>query len=155
MVLVGVALQGCAGKQNQIERTFNDQNKKLAAEKLPIRFVKLPVSNEKYVAYGEEWAGVAGESITNRSKLLKADVMGAFKKHCQFPENDLREIRVVSHNPPVFYEVWIFNDKLSKRKDKTSAISVIMKQLSAMGGVDFNLIGRCHAEQSTRFFEER
>ncbi|MDQ6955730.1 MAG: hypothetical protein Q9M21_00895, partial [Mariprofundaceae bacterium] len=91
-------------------------------------------------------------SISNNSAQLRSDIFRTIQKNCQLSEEDLKEIRIVSHNNPVFYEIWVFNDKLSKRKDKTSGLSVIMTQLANGGGVDMNFIGRCHAEEATTFY---
>ncbi len=57
---------------------------------------------------------------------------------------DRDEVRVVEHKPPFYYEVWIFNDELSKRSDGTSGISLILT-FPPTGGTDINLIGNCHA----------
>ena len=61
------------------------------------------------------------------------------------------ETRIVSHENPTYYEVWVFKDKLSKRKDKTSAVSIILTQVPNGGGVDIAFKGSCHSNGSTQY----
>ena len=55
--------------------------------------------------------------------------MFGINKQCGFEAKDLKEVRVVSHDEArgLGFEVWVFNDPLSQRDDKITAISVILK----------------------------
>ena len=144
LVTLGIllTLSGCA---NSFERQINMQNITLEQKQQPDRLYKTK-STDKADFYTMEWAGTKGESIALVSEQLYADILNVFKSHCGFSETDLLETRIVSYKLPTFYEVWVFKDALSERKDKTSAMSVIMTQLPNGGGVDMNFIGQCHSK---------
>jgi len=137
-----LTLSGCA---NSIDRQINMQNITLEQKQQPDRLYKTK-STDKADFYTMEWAGAKGRSMAFGVELLYADILKGFKLHCGFDEADLVETRIVSYQFPVSYEVWIFKDPLSQREDKTSAMSVILKQLPNGGGVDMNFIGQCHSK---------
>ena len=51
------------------------------------------------------------------------------------------------------YEVWVFNDSLSQRDDKITAITVLLKPTPDIGGtdMDFRIPADCHASKQTTF----
>lgn len=143
-----VTLSGCA---YTFERQMNAQNIHLEKTNQPHRLYKTK-STDKADYYTMEWAGTKGKSIALNSDLLYSDIFKTLKLNCGFDETDLLETRIVSYKLPIFYEVWVFNDSLSKREDKTSGMSIIMNQLLNGGGVDINIIGHCHSEPTQFIF---
>ncbi len=135
-------LSGCG---NSLSSQMDIQNENLAKEYMPTRLHKV-TSTSNADMYESHWAGKEGRSIALNSKLLYSDVLKAFKQGCGFKKSDLIQTRIVSHEIPVFYEVWLFKDAKSKREDKTSGLSVVMKQLPNNGGTDINIYGQCHSE---------
>lgn len=131
-------------------RAANAQNHGLAAEYSPFRY-KVTVNDQGSGVATTEWAGIPGESITAIAPAVKSDIENVIKRQCDFDPEDLIATRLVSAVEPYFYEVWEYRDDLSKREDKTSGLSVIIEQLPNNGGVDFNLIGNCHAHPGTSF----
>ena len=141
-------LTGCV---SSFENQMNSLNKDLKNSKSPTRFVKV-ASNDKYDKYSQEWAGTPGESVAFSSKILTDDIFNTIEKHCGLKREDLVETRVVSHKFPEFYEVWVFKDKLSKRNDGLSGLTVFMKQLPNNQGTDFLVTDTCHSSQMTYTF---
>lgn len=146
-IMFGFFMSGCISAiQNQV----NMQNKTLKNDQMPIRLYKVK-STKKADFYESNWAGEKGRSITLNSQVVYNDVLKGIKQACGFEANDLVETRIVSHENPVFYEVWVFKDQLSKREDKTSALSVILTQVPNSGGVDIAIKGRCHSDRSKQY----
>ncbi|PID48374.1 MAG: hypothetical protein CR967_00320 [Proteobacteria bacterium] len=142
LAILGFMINGCV---NSFSNQMNVQNENLEKQYMPIRLYKTTSTNNADI-YESDWAGEKGKSIALNSKLLYSDVLKAFKQGCGFEESDLVETRIVSHKIPVFYEVWVFKDAMSKRKDKTSGLSVVLTQLPNGGGVDIYFYGKCHSE---------
>lgn len=91
------------------------------------------------------WAGEKGASIINvADDTLKADIYKLFQEKCGFQKADLKEVRVVEHKHPFYYEVWVFSDTQSKNADGTTGVSLILN-FPASGGTDINLIGNCRS----------
>lgn len=131
-------------------RTANAQNRGLAAEYSPFRY-KVTANEDGSGIATTDWAGTPGESITTMAPTVKSDINHVIKRQCDFDPEDLIATRLVSAIEPYFYEVWVYRDNQSQREDKTSGLSVIIEQLPNNGGVDFNLIGTCHARVGTSF----
>lgn len=74
-------------------------------------------------------------------------MLRGFKAKCGFEAAQLSETRQVKYTPPVFYEVWVFQDPLSERDDKKSALSLVLKQLPDNGGVNLSVHGACHSRK--------
>lgn len=142
LAILGFMMNGCV---NSLSNQINVQNKNLEKQHMPTRLYKT-ASTKDADFYKSNWAGEKGKSIALNSMLLYADVLKAFKQNCGFDQSDLVETRIVSHKPPVFYEVWVFKDTMSKRENKTSGLSVVLTQLPNGGGVDMNFYGKCHSE---------
>jgi hypothetical protein len=137
-----LALTGCV---NSLDSTYAKENKKLEGEYSPYKYTK---SNEAEgnVSYSLTPTGETDKTIALSSTLLYSDIFKAINDRCGFGENDLVETRVVTHKHPVYYEVWVFNDEISERDDKTSAISVVLRQFPNNGGVDILFYGDCHSK---------
>lgn len=87
------------------------------------------------------WAGIPGTTAANAEYRRK--IFDSFKSSCGFDESDLKEVRVVKHAPPMWYEVWIFNNPKSRRPDKTTGISVVMTFNPTTNITKINFIGSC------------
>lgn len=150
LVAATTLLSACSSSGSLAHRQAAMFNKDLNQKELPIRYV---VSENKYGGHTmeEEWAGTPGKSITLTSAELNADVHNAIEEHCGHSRDSLTEVRLVSQNSPVFYEVWVFDDPQSKRDDGLSGLSVVLKQLPFSGGVDFGIRGSCHATAGFSF----
>jgi len=148
MIAVGMF---SASNANALEGSIKVANSAAAESYKPGRLV-LSESTDKTDIYTSQWAGKTGKTIALVSEQVLADVVAWVKRDCGFELSDLKETRIVAHEPPVFYEVWVFNDKKSKREDGTSALSVVLKQLPNAGGVDVNFYGQCHSEKAAKFY---
>ncbi|MGE4542959.1 MAG: hypothetical protein AB7D06_02505 [Pedobacter sp.] len=126
-------LSGCALK-NEIDAIVATQNKDLERAGRPVRvaYTKQPggVGN---IDYGV-WAGQPGTTVAN--KQYQDFIFNYFETKCGLKKSDLKEVRVVSHNKPIWYEVWIFSDEKSIRPDKTSGRSVIMRYIPEENATD-------------------
>lgn len=87
------------------------------------------------------WAGVPGETAAN--EVYKRKILDGFKSQCGFEESALKEVRVVRHEAPIWYEVWVFNNPLSKRPDKTSGMSVVMNYNQSTNITNVSFHGSC------------
>lgn len=87
------------------------------------------------------WAGTVGMSVANDKHKNKT--FEVFKKQCGLDKSALKEVRVVKHEPPVWYEVWVFNNPLSKRHDKESGMSVVMKYDASANITNTFFYGKC------------
>lgn len=136
------SLSGCAGNPTAV-RGAELANKDLLKERSPYR-VDVKVFEGGGAVTSTVWAGTKGTSIMEAAdNTLKSDVWKFFEKQCGLHKSALREVRVVQHKHPFYYEVWVFNDKESKRDDETTGISLILN-FSPSGGTDINLVGSCH-----------
>lgn len=134
---------GCAGNPTA-ERGVEMANEKLHREKSPLR-ANVKIFQDGGAVISKVWAGEKGSSIMAMAdETLKQDVWKLFESKCGFSESELKEVRVVEHKPPFFYEVWVFNDAQSKRDDGTSGISLVLK-VPTSGGTDIELVGACPA----------
>lgn len=117
-------------------------NKRFAEQLLPMRVKAKDVEGGGSVMT-YYWAGTMGESVA--TPVVEKDIYKMININCDYNPEDLKQVNIVRHQYPMFYEVWVFNDKESRREDKTSALSVILKALPNNGGTDINTIGSCHA----------
>lgn len=148
-------LAGCASSSQRIVDMANRDNLvNFPAHKL----VKVKETNQAEV-YQEMPNGEIAPSFAPLGSVLGNDVMLDINKHCGFEAKDLKEIRVVLHDEVrgLGFEVWIFNDPLSQREDKTTAISVILKATPNIGGTDINykIPKDCHDEKPMIFVFEK
>lgn len=153
LFLATALLAGCSGNPSA---TAGAQvaNRDLEKEFSPVRFVTRAVG-ERTSLTTAEWAGTPGQSITAGAQQVRADILQALRQNCGLEESQLAEVRVVKHRAPLFYEVWVFKDPLSKRDDGMSGLSVVMKQLPDNGGVDFSIRGACHSSKPPVFYSTR
>lgn len=117
-------------------------NKRFAEQLFPMRVKARGVEGGGSVMM-YYWAGTMGQSVA--TPVVEEDIYKMININCHYSPSDLKQVNVVRHQYPMFYEVWVFNDKESRREDKTSALSVILKALPNNGGTDINTIGSCHA----------
>jgi hypothetical protein len=145
-ILISSTLISCG---NYFENSIRKTNERLIASKDAYLYKK--TTTEQANIYRQEWRGKIGKSaaFTTFEKQLVEDIFISFKKGCGFNREDLVETRIISHKNPVFHEVWVFKDPLSKRKDKTSGLSVILTSTPKRGGTDIALIGQCHQFDTT------
>lgn len=144
VALLGISfLFGCAGNPTA-EAGVEMANESLHKEKSPLR-ADIKIFEDGGAVISKVWAGEEGSSIMEfADETLKQDVWKLFKNKCGFNESDRKEVRVVEHKPPFFYEVWVFNDARSGRDDGTSGISLILR-VPSTGGTDMELVGVCPA----------
>lgn len=144
-------LAGCASSSQMIVDMANRDNLvNFPAHKL----VKVKETSQAEV-YQEMPNGEIAPSFAPLGSVLGNDVMLDINKHCGFEAKDLKEIRVVLHDEArgLGFEVWVFNDPLSQREDKITAISVILKATPNIGGTDINykIPKDCHDEKPMIF----
>lgn len=139
-----MTLSGCAVNSTN-NAALRSGNQALENQFSPFRYVAESSDDGGSVAT-VEWAGVPGKSISERAPSVRKDIFNAIVSNCDLHSSELDEVRIVKHDVPVFYEVWVFNDPLSERSDSKSGISVVMTQLPNNGGVDIRYYGDCHSK---------
>jgi hypothetical protein len=137
-----IMLSGCA---NPLLHTIHNTNESFEKKQSPYRYIEIE-KEDTHTTFQLEPAGIPNQTIASSSELLLIDIFRGLKQKCGFEKKDLVEIRKVTYKPPQYYEVWVFNDELSKRSDKASAISVVLDVYPDNGGVDSSFAGQCHAE---------
>jgi hypothetical protein len=139
--LLILILGGCV---SSTERQIMQQNEKLAENFAPTRMVSRgnPFTG---IAITKRWAGTPGTSVVEGAEeRLREDVWASFRKACGYTREDLRETRIVRHEPPLFYEVWVFEDpEASPRVDDRLGMSLILRRTPEQGGTDIRLKGDC------------
>ena len=145
-------LAGCASSSN--ERAISIANKDLLNSFNPYILVK--TDETKYVIiYQSMPAGDVRPSLAPIGSALFVDVLKQINRVCSFKSTDLKETRVVYFDDKTSfsYEVWVFNDPLSQRDDKITAITVLLKPTPDIGGtdMDFRIPADCHAPKQTTF----
>ena len=155
LALACVLFVGCASSSQMIvDRANRDNLVNFPAHKL----VKVKETSQAEI-YQEMPNGEIAPSFAPLGSVLGNDVMLDINKHCGFEAKDLKEIRVVLHDEArgLGFEVWVFNDPLSQREDKITAISVILKAMPNIGGTDINykIPKDCHDEKPMIFVFEK
>ena len=152
LALVCVLFVGCASSSSQ--KAIDIANKDLLNSFNPYILVK--TDETKYVIiYKSMPAGDVRPSLAPIGSALFVDVLKQINRVCSFKSTDLKETRVVYFDDKTSfsYEVWVFNDPLSQRDDKITAISVILKATPNIGGTDINckIPKDCHDEKPMTF----
>ena len=150
--LACVLFVGCASSSSQ--RAIDIANKDLLNSFNPYILVK--TDETKYVIiYQSMPAGDVRPSLAPIGSALVVDVFKEINKVCNFKYSDLKETRMVYFDDKTSfsYEVWVFNDPLSQRDNKTTAITVLLKPTPDIGGtdMDFRIPADCHAPKQTIF----
>lgn len=145
-------LAGCASSSSQ--RAIDIANKDLLNSFNPYILVK--TDETKYVIiYQSMPAGDVRPSLAPIGSALFVDVLKQINRVCSFKSTDLKETRMVYFDDKTSfsYEVWVFNDPLSGRDDKITAITVLLKPTPDIGGtdMDFRIPADCHAPKQTTF----
>ena len=143
---------GCASSSSQ--RAIDIANKDLLNSFNPYILVK--TDETKYVIiYQSMPAGDVRPSLAPIGSALVVNVFKEINKVCNFKYSDLKETRMVYFDDTTSfsYEVWVFNDPLSERDDKITAITVLLKPTPDIGGtdMDFRIPADCHAPKQTTF----
>lgn len=136
-----VVLAGCsanAGLRAQVDRFNQAQEQQYS----PFRAVfKEGPGGSSSMEMGA-WAGTVGSTAANAE--FQQRIFRTFQDNCGLARDMLREVRVVRHAPPTeWYEVWVFNDPTSRRWDKTSGMSVVMRFDSASNRSEVSFYGKC------------
>ena len=152
LALACVLFVGCASSSSQ--RAIDIANKDLLNSFNPYILVK--TDETKYVIiYQSMPAGDVRPSLAPIGSALVVDVFKEINKVCNFKYSDLKETRMVYFDDKTSfsYEVWVFNDQLSHRDDKITAITVLLKPTPDIGGtdMDFRIPADCHAPKQTIF----
>ena len=151
LALVCVLFVGCASSS---QRIIDQANKNNLENFYAYKLVKIKETNQAEV-YQEMPNGEIAPSFAPLGSVLGNDVMLGINKQCSFEAKDLKEVRVVSHDETrgLGFEVWVFNDPLSGRDDKITAITVLLKPTPDIGGtdMDFRIPENCHAPKQTIF----
>ena len=156
LALACVLLAGCASSSN--ERAISIANKDLLNSFNPYILAKTNETKDA-VTYQSMPAGDVWPSLAPIGSALVVDVFKEINKACNFKYSDLKETRMVYFDDKTSfsYEVWVFNDPLSQREDKITAISVILKATPNIGGTDINykIPKDCHDEKPMIFVFEK
>jgi len=151
LALACVLFVGCASSNQWI---IDQANKNNLENFYAYKLVKIKETSQAEV-YQEMPNGELAPSFAPLGSVLGNDVMLGINKQCGFEAKDLKEVRVVSHDEArgLGFEVWVFNDPLSKRDDKITAITVLLKPTPDIGGtdMDFRIPADCHAPKQTTF----
>ena len=143
---------GCASSSN--ERAISIANKDLLNSFNPYILAKTNETKDA-VTYQSMPAGDVRPSLAPIGSALVVDVFKEINKVCNFKYSDLKETRMVYFDDKTSfsYEVWVFNDPLSGRDDKITAITVLLKPTPDIGGtdMDFRIPADCHASKQTTF----
>ena len=152
LALACVLFVGCASSSSQ--RAIDIANKDLLNSFNP--YILAKTNETKYVIiYQSMPAGDVRPSLAPIGSALVVDVFKEINKVCNFKYSDLKETRMVYFDDKTSfsYEVWVFNDPLSGRDDKITAITVLLKPTPEIGGtdMDFRIPENCHAPKQTIF----
>ena len=152
LALACVLFVGCASSSSQ--RAIDIANKDLLNSFNPYILSKTNETKDA-VTYQSMPAGDVWPSLAPIGSALVVDVFKEINKVCNFKYSDLKETRMVYFDDKTSfsYEVWVFNDPLSGRDDKITAISVILKATPNIGGTDINckIPKDCHDEKPVTF----
>ena len=152
LALACVLFVGCASSSN--ERAISIANKDLLNSFNPYILAKTNETKDA-VTYQSMPAGDVRPSLAPIGSALVVDVFKEINKACNFKYSDLKETRMVYFDDKTSfsYEVWVFNDPLSQRDDKITAITVLLKPTPEIGGtdMDFRIPEKCHAPKQTTF----
>ena len=140
ILLVSVLLISCSSTQ-RMNGFVESHNVQMAAAKKPTRAAYKTSSNGSSNMKFGVWAGKPG--VTAASPQYQEVIFNYFDEKCGFKKSALKEVRVVSHEPPTWYEVWVFNDEKSERSDKTFGRSVVFKYLQESNTTHLNIIEEC------------
>ena len=141
LILLAVSLSGCVALNSSFNPAISYNEKQEAAFQ-PTRAEYTTFNNgaSSVLSFGV-WAGDLG--VTAANDQYQVLIYEKFEQNCGLHKDDLKEIRIVKHEPNFWYEVWVFNDDQSQRSDKTSGMSVVMKYAPDTNITEVNLIGNC------------
>lgn len=117
-ILVFAVLAGCAG--NPAQQT-DKLNAALDAQYSPVRYKYSQMGSALHIE--TVLAGEPGHSAANDD--IRRAALDYIESHCGFDEQSLKQVRIVRHLPPVWYEVWVFDSSAQGGRGATG-ISVVM-----------------------------
>lgn len=140
LIIFVIFLAGCSvtsSPPRQVQR-FNDTQE---ANYQPTRMKFTAHKNGASSFEMGVWAGLPGETAAN--ERYKNEIFKKFIDQCGLEKSALKEVRVVKHEPPIWYEVWVFNSQSSKRYDKSIGMSVVMKFDDTTNITSVSFYGEC------------
>ncbi len=140
ILLIAALLSGCASAP-QGNPALDSYNKTEESQFSPVRARFTDKGNGATATEFGVWAGEAGQSVATGA--LRDNIFRSFQDGCGFPPTALKEVRVVKHAPPLWYEVWVFHDAKSQRPDKTSGMSVVLRFDQASNQTQVSFYGAC------------
>lgn len=89
-----------------------------------------------------DWAGITGNTAAKPE--YERRIFAYFQNRCGLSPHMLREVRVVRDASPIEqHEVWVYNSPTSRRRDKTSGMSVVMRYDPSSNWSEVFFIGKC------------
>ena len=116
-----VGCSSISGMQSQVDT----MNRQLESNYSPVR---AKLTNFDGGATGLQvgvWAGESGDTVFHEKQ--QELIFENIEKHCGYKKESLYEVRVVRYTETQWYEVWVFNNPESKREDKKSGVSVLVR----------------------------
>lgn len=146
LIAVPILLVTACATVDTGSRLADQQNLKLEAAYLPtrVKYTALPGGASTFET--GIWAGTVGTTAANQR--YQEMIFQTFREKCGLEKSALKEVRVVKHEAPVWYEVWVFNNPASGRPDKTSGMAVVMKFDEQTNRTDVSFNGGCKSPQS-------
>jgi len=143
LIWIGVIFAVLGGCTWHTERRVQQQNERLAEKLEPVRmdYKGNPFTGSTITRV---WAGTPGTStLETADATLREDVWASFRQACGYEREDRKQVRIVRHDPPLAYEVWVFQDPDSNRVDNTVGLSLILRSTPERGGTDIRIKGDC------------
>jgi len=137
---LAVFFVGCSvspAMNEQVQQFNSEQEAKYAPTRM--KFVEFP-GGASSLQTGV-WAGEPG--VTAANARFQTGIFEKFKTQCGFDQSQLKEVRVVKYEPPLWYEVWVFNNPDSLRPDKTTGLSVVMRFDPVTNITNTSFYGNC------------
>lgn len=138
LILCLFLINGCSSNPTAV-RGLELANVKFEQEYSPLRIVS--IEHENGYLTRTVWAGDIGTTAFNQK--YKDFVFDTIENNCGLTKSALKEVRVVSHERPTYYEVWVYHDQKNKKMDYTTGISVLMKYNEDTNKTDTSFNGEC------------
>ena len=118
LILVIALLAGCAADPAAQTHKLNAA---LDAQYSPMRYQYSQTGS--VMRLETALAGEVGQTVANDE--TRRAILDYMRSNCGFDEKALRDVRVVRHQPPVWYEVWVFDSSAQGGRGATG-VSVVM-----------------------------
>ena len=136
LILTFALLSGCAGSGGLAQQT-SKLNAALEAQYAPLRYEYAQMGDVSRVS--TVLAGEVGQ--TAASEVFQQAILAHIKASCGFDAEALKEVRVVRHQAPVWYEVWVFDPAPRKEGSSGTGVSVVMTYDAGTGITDLSFRG--------------